>query len=320
MNLLMEWLRVQATDTHNIEDFCQANPDFALGTVLLAFINTHTHLVNVSDSSLAEHALASGIQLVIQDTLHEVLAERTDPENLTKAVSSSLADLLDHCLGMFTDQLQQEKNPAVTHAANVDHGSSLREYLVRMNNNSSVKGKVTERKTQALLQNAFLTAMVHRCDLELERENKTSIVVECKDSNNIVPRAEIEKFEQVDCRRKNMEIRSVGASFAIFVYGTSISHAELDTLNDHMRDNNVLAHANVMIGAQIKQMEKIKKSLTAILKETKNSIALAQQDCTVDILSDLHSILMQGGQVDHEETESEVKMNGAKKVTSVKKG
>ncbi|KAJ3225207.1 hypothetical protein HDU81_008069 [Chytriomyces hyalinus] len=240
-----------------------------------------------------------------------------------------------------------------------------------MNNNSSVKGKVTERKTQALLQNAFPTAMVTavpsnlqqgRCDLELERENKRRIVVECKDYDNIVPRAEIEKFEQdvlltagqadgimfapfstLVFGRKNMEIRSVGASFAIFVYGTGISHAELesavqmlDTLNDHTRDNNggggagaledehqikidaqVLARANLMIGAQIKRMEKIKNSLTAILKETKNSIALAQQDCAVDILSDLRSILMQGGQVDDEETESEVellKVKGVKKV------
>ncbi|KAJ3222436.1 hypothetical protein HDU81_009887, partial [Chytriomyces hyalinus] len=54
-------------------------------------------------------------------------------------------------------------------------------------------------------------------------------------------------------------------------------------------------------------MEKIKKSLSAILKETKNSIALAQQDCAVDILSDLRSILMQG-QVEDEETESEVEL------------
>ncbi|KAJ3221160.1 hypothetical protein HDU81_010834, partial [Chytriomyces hyalinus] len=103
---------VQATDAHNIEDFCQANPDFAPGAVLLAFIDTHARLVNVSDSSMAEHALASGIQSVIQDTLHEVLAERTDPERLTKAVSSSLADLLDHRLRMFAEQLRQEKNPA----------------------------------------------------------------------------------------------------------------------------------------------------------------------------------------------------------------
>ncbi|KAI8832851.1 hypothetical protein BJ741DRAFT_691879 [Chytriomyces cf. hyalinus JEL632] len=291
---LIEWLRVQLMDARKIEDFCQANPDFAPGAVLLAFIDTHTRLVNVSESSMTEQALESGIQAVIQDTLHELLVEMTDPERLTKAVSSSLADLLDQHLRGFADQLRQEKHPAVTHAANVDRvcqdiklelgrvhdrleqlntvtgkqGSSLREYLARMNNNSSIKGKVTERKTQALLQNAFPTAMVTavpsnlqqgRCDLELERENKRRIVVECKDYDNIVPRAEIEKFEQdvlltagqadgimfapfstLVFGRKNMEIRSVGASFAIFVYGTGISHAELesavqmlDTVADH---------------------------------------------------------------------------------------
>ncbi|KAI8829436.1 hypothetical protein BJ741DRAFT_582092 [Chytriomyces cf. hyalinus JEL632] len=71
-------------------------------------------------SSLAEHALASSIQAVIQDTLLDPLAERTDPECLTKAVSLSIAELLDQRLRVFSDQLRQEKNPAVTHAANVD--------------------------------------------------------------------------------------------------------------------------------------------------------------------------------------------------------
>ncbi|KAJ3230426.1 hypothetical protein HDU78_008317 [Chytriomyces hyalinus] len=69
---------------------------------------------HVSESSMAKLALASGIQAVIQDTLHEVLGERTDPERLTKAPSSSLADLLDSRLRMFAeDQLRQETHPNV---------------------------------------------------------------------------------------------------------------------------------------------------------------------------------------------------------------
>lgn len=115
------------------------------------------------------------------------------PEVLERVIKENYDNISNKLLTTFQPFFNQESS---FHKNNVE----LRAFLVRQNN-STLKGKVSEEKLEVTLNNAFSTGSITNksgeaksCDYVLERKDKQPVLFENKDYANNVPNEEVKKF------------------------------------------------------------------------------------------------------------------------------
>lgn len=115
------------------------------------------------------------------------------PEVLERVIKENYDNISNKLLTTFQPFFNQESS---FHKNNVE----LRAFLDRQNN-STLKGKVSEEKLEVTLNNAFSTGSITNksgeaksCDYVLERKDKQPVLFENKDYANNVPNEEVKKF------------------------------------------------------------------------------------------------------------------------------